>query len=707
MSPGVNIDMVVCRGGLDQITPTLSLANGFVRNALNFECAVTGGYSRIAGYERFDGRPAPSESASTPVYVGVMSADYNTIPVVGNSITSSSGGAGSIVYVEDPVYFTTPPGGSPPVHSVTADYFILVISGTFLVGDTLTSAGQTYIVESLVYATTPLLVALIKNGVSDYYRSSITAALGSGPILGVVELRDIVYVFQNDALSTACNIYKSGVGGWRSVGLYKTVSFTAGQTEPADGEYLKQGSVYALIKRVVRTSGSWQAGDATGQLIIAAPVGGTTHFIAAAGTVGPTADAVPGTTTLTLSGAETAITLLPGGRFEFEERNFAGQAATNRIYGCDGVNKAFEFDGDVLVPITTGATVDTPTHIATHKGYLFLAQGSSVMHSAPGLPYDWTALSGAGELATGDTVTGMISMPGGTNQATLGVFNRSNTLILYGSSPADWNMVSYNTGSGAIPYSLQNMAQTFAFDDRGVNSIQTALQYGNFAQSALSNAVLPFINSRINMMTATTLCRRKSQYRIFFSDGFALFITVVNGKLLGCMPVYFPNPVSCCYEGKKADGTDVMYFGSTNGYVYQMEKGTSFDGAAIDYNLTMNYSNSKSPRTLKRYRKCTPEITADAGTYAAFNFGYMLGYDSAEYSQASEDSYSKYAGTSRWDAFTWDNFFWDTKPQDIIECYMEGTAENVAILIDGSSDYVPPFTINSFLIHYSMRRLMR
>jgi hypothetical protein len=258
-----------------------------------------------------------------------------------------------------------------------------------------------------------------------------------------------------------------------------------------------------------------------------------------------------------------------------------------------------------------------------------------------------------------------------------------------------------------MEFSVQNMSQTYAFDDRGAQSIQTALQYGNFTQSTLTNTVLPFINSRINLLTSATLCRRKSQYRLFFSDGFGLFITIVNGKLLGCMPVYFPNPVTCTYEGKKSTGEDIIYFGSTNGYVYQMEKGTSFDGEAIDFNLTMNYSNAKSPRTLKRYRKCVPELYADEASFAKFNISFMLGYDSNEYSQPAVNNYSRYAGASRWDVFIWDNFFWDSKPNDFLEVYMDGTAENVAILIDGSYDYIPAFTINSFLVHLTPRRMMR
>ena len=686
------IDAIVLKGGLDLVTPTLSLGAGFARQSLNFEASVTGGYSRIQGYERFDGRPSPTDNSGNVVLVDITIPNQLVTLAVGDIIedwlgTFSAACQGLITAISGDVVTIAQMVGF-------ADWTVSgynIFRGVDVVG--VASAVAPSVQTTKQYAQARATMA-------DYYRQSITAVTGVGSILGVVELNDVVYAFRGDVGGLKVNIYKNGTNGWSPVALYNTVSFTLGSVEPAEGSTLTQGAVTATIKRVVRTSGSWQAGTAAGQYIVSTPLSG--HF---------TAGATTGVTTNgTLSGAETQITLTLGSnKFEFDVHNFSGQSSTTRIYGCDGVNKAFEFDGSILVPITTGATIDEPTHICAHKGFLFLSVGSSIMFSAPALPYDYTVLSGAGEIATGNNVTGMIVMAGGTTSATLGVFSRDNTYILYGTGTADWNLVAYNTGTGAVPYTAQNMAQTYVFDDRGVNSVQTALQYGNFTQSALTNAVLPFVNERIGKAVASTLCRRKSQYRVFFNDGYALFITVVNNTLMGCMPIWFPDTITCTYEGKKSDGTDVMYFGSDNGMVYQMEKGTSFDGVAIPYYFTTNYSNSKTPRTLKRYRKIVPEITSNDGTsYAEFDFTYQLGYGSPEYSGDNGYSYDLATGGNKWDTgLTWDTFYWDAQAISILECYAEGTAENIALLVNGSANYVSPFTINSFMVHYSPRRNMR
>ena len=279
---------------------------------------------------------------------------------------------------------------------------------------------------------------------------------------------------------------------------------------------------------------------------------------------------------------------------------------------------------------------------------------------------------------------------------------------MYGSSASDFNLVTYSTGAGAVPFSIQNMAQTLTFDDRGAVAIRAAQEFGNFTQSTLTNSVAPFVRERGSTLTYSSLNRNKSQYRLFFSDGSGLYITIVNGKLMGCMPVYFPNPVFCAYEGKKTTGEDIMYFGSTDGMVYQMERGPSFDGADIEFFLQLNFSSAKSPRTLKRYRAASIEIAAERSSQIDFYFSYILGYDSAEYNQASSIPYSKFAGSARWDNFTWDNFFWDSaNGTEPVRCELDGTAENIALYFSGSTNYTEPFSINSILIHNTPRRMMR
>ena len=682
--PQIQFEQIVCAGGLDQITPTLALKNGVARYALNFEVNPNGGYSRVTGYERFDGHSSPSDNAVGQI---VSVAAIINSPAVGNAIAVSGGASGTVAMVDG------------------VRIGITKITGTFAVGDVLAVGATTIGTIDDIQAgpTDQAEDATFRNACADIYRAAIAAVPGSGQVRGVVLYGDVVYAFRDNALGTACDIYKSSSSGWTNVPLYKTVSFTAGGTAvPADGATLTQGSVTATIKRVVRTSGAWTGSTAAGQFIITTPSGGTGNFTSGSATAG--------STTVTLAGAQTSIALLPGGHFEFVVNNFRGQSSTSRIYGCDGKNKAFEFDGDILVPLTTGATTDTPTHLAAHRGFLFLAIASSVIYSAPGDPYDYTAIGGAAEVATGSEVTGVISLPGSPTNSTLGIFSRDRTSILYGTGSDDFNLVKYEDGTGAVPYSVGSMAQTLAFDDSGVITIQAALQYGNFTQTSLTSRVQPFITERLNKCTASSVNRLKSQYRVFFNDGYALYVTVVNGKPQGCMPVYFPNTVRCCFDGRKSTGEEVVLFGSDGGYVYQLDKGSSFDGAAIEWLLVLNYTSARNARILKRWRKASVELStlsSASSSYVPLQVGYMLGYDSSEYEQPVTSYYDKYLGNNRWDSFVWDNFFWDSNGSTPLDVELLGTAENMALAFSGSSDYVNPFTINSIIVHYTPRRSMR
>src|SRR4029077_11983153 len=131
--------------------------------------------------------------------------------------------------------------------------------------------------------------------------------------------------------------------------------------------------------------------------------------------------ATAGSVAVTLTAIQTAIAMLVGGKFEFDVVNFTGKASTMRVYGCDGINRGFEFDGDVLVPINTGFSPDTPTHVRGHQLHLVFGFSSSIGISAVGFPYKWAAVDGAIEIACGDTITNLIRLPGGTTSGTLGI----------------------------------------------------------------------------------------------------------------------------------------------------------------------------------------------------------------------------------------------------------------------------------------------
>jgi hypothetical protein len=674
----VNYDLIKLGGGLDQVTPTLSLPAGVARRAANFECSITGGYSRIAGYERFDGRPNPSDA----IY-NILSCTFIASVAVGSTITGAlSAATGKVVFVDSTSIVTTKE------------------TGTFLSSEIVRVSGTDVATISVVLGVSAdgLTDATYRNLAADDYRADITLVPGSGSILGVSYYNGVLYAWRNNAGATAAILYKSSGSGWTMVTLGKELSFNTGTAAILDGNTVTGATSAAtgVVARVVLESGTFGAGTAAGRLILSSSTG--TFTSGENLTVSAAVKARAG-------GAATQITLLPGGRYETVVANFGGGTANYKIYGCDGVNRAFEFDGTTLVPIATGMTVDTPNHIVFHKQHLFLSFGASLQFSGLGYPYQWSPLLGAGELAMNSQVTNLLTLPGDQTSGALAVYTRSDTSVLYGTSAVNFSLSTFNTGTGAIAYTAQNMDQAYVLDDRGIVSLGTTLNFGNFLPASLTMNLRPFIQQNRDTAAGSLVNRDKGQYRIFFSNGNALYLTVLNGKTLGSMPVQFAHAVSCCVEGESPTGDTSQFFGSTNGFVYRLDAGTSFDGDPIPANINLVFNSTGSPRMLKRYRKASVELTGNS--YTEIQFGYDLGYRTNAIDQPVEETYQNDLRSGFWDSMIWDNFVWDGTDISPSEIEVSGTAENMSVRISSISDLFPQFTVNSIIVHYTPRRGLR
>jgi len=288
-TPKVNYDLIRLGGGLDQVTPTLSLAPGVARRAANFECSITGGYTRIAGYERFDGRPSPSAAN-----YNILVLTFTATVTVGQTVTGSvSGATGRVIVVN------------------TASLVITRETGTFAAGDVLNNGsgfvGTITSVEGV--AADGLLDAQYQNLAADNYRADITVVPGSGSVLGVAYYNGTVYAWRNNAGGTAAVMHKSTSAGWVAITLGKELSFGTGTAAIVDGNTVTGATSGAtgVVARVVLQSGTFASGNAAGRLILSSSTGvftsGENLTVAAA------VKAIAG-------GAATQITLTTGGRYE-------------------------------------------------------------------------------------------------------------------------------------------------------------------------------------------------------------------------------------------------------------------------------------------------------------------------------------------------------------------------------------------------------
>lgn len=674
----VQYDSFALRGGLDQVTPVLSLSPGVARSMLNFEASVTGGYTRISGYERYDGQTSPSAAD----YAVVTLTDMSNV-AVGDTIRNAGSTASGVVI------------------ATSGDNVIFTMSvGEFTIGEDV-YVGASVVAQVAEYdpgfSPTEMEQAQYKALAADEYRLLVQAVPGSGPVRGVLRMDGVTYAWRNNAAATAMEIHRSTSSGWSAVSLGYEMTFTTGvSTDIVDGATITNatGTATATVARVVLTSGTtWIGGS--GKLILSAVTG-----------TWVTGDQirVSGTQKATAGSAATAITLAPNGRVQAVLDNVAGYYGAGRAYGCDGVNKGFEFDGNVYVPISTGMPVDTPENVAVHKNCLFFTYSNSVQHSGVGTPYVWSVIFGAAEIAMPDTVTAIQAMPGSDTGGALAIFTENNTHVLYG-TPGAWSLQTFNRGLGAEKYSVQSMTEAYVLDQGGVVGMRAAQEFGNFSGTFLTLSIRPYMQARRGLCSASGLNRGKSQYRVFYSDGSGVYLTIVNGRMMGSCPVLFPTTVRCWAEGETAAGKETSFFGGDDGYVYELDCANDFDGVGIDAYVSLNFALQGNSRVLKRYRRAAIEVAGEA--YAEFDFGYSLAYDSTSIGQPVDGGYSVSMGSVSWDNFTWDTFNWDGRTLAPVEIECNGTGENISLAVRCSSRLTTTFTINSATLHYSVRRGIR
>lgn len=665
-------------GGLDLASPVLSIREGNALDAMNYEPGQLGGYRRIDGFERIDGRPSPS--AQTYTYLeGVFTA----IIANGATVTGATSGATGIA-----VKFDVAKGA----------VCVTKTTGTFVSGENVTVAAV--VVGHLNIAPTPrgyrdaLNDATALAAVADLYRADIQAVPGAGNVLGVWMYLGVLYAWRNAVGGAVAAMYKSSGTGWQLVALGEEIAFTNANTGVVDGAILTQGGVTATIKRVVLETGSLQSGTNTGRLILSGRAGGN-FTAAAATTTGPTG-------TLTLGGAQTAITLLPGGRLQCITTNFAGSTATIRMYGVDGKNRAFEFDGTTYVPIRTGMAVDAPSFIIEHKLKLFLAFKGSVQYSGDGLPYQYTLVVGANEIGLGDDVTGFAVQPGDT----LAMFTRNTSHQLNGATNNTFIRLPISKEIGAIGYTVQVVGKTYALDDRGVIVTDRTQAYGNFLQSTITPAVQPVIDALRAKVAGSVVYRSRNQMRVFGTDGSGIVMTFnQDGQLIGTTQLQYPVTPTCFANCEDTTGKDCVFFGDANGFVYQADKGTSFDGAAIEAYLRMPFNNIGSPRMRKRFNRAVMDMSATG--YAAIRFQPEFSYGDIDIGSHRLQTGEIVGAGGYWDISLWDTFFYDAKLVSSPEFSIEGRGLNMALLFYSSSNIDPGHVLQGMITHYSITRLQR
>lgn len=756
-------------GGIDLVSPPLGIEPGKCISMMNYECNTLGGYSRVDGYERFDGRKSPSEMD----YFYCLCGDLEAIsdedhPTVTGSISSATG----------------------VIVSITGNEMILTnVTGTF--GKEEFKIGG---VKKGVFLSVPL-----KNGhttgighatarylTASYYRLSISPVPGNGVIRGICMLKGVTYAFRNSEAGTGVDIYRSTPTGWVKITLYKSIPYANGTMDLIDGVNLTQqvtGATAVLKRQVIETEFSQLDLEATsltpvtmatgnksfnvgkgkayanGQTVIATSVVNALNYMT--GTIvsydASTGNLIIGVTAMVGSGSYsnwsihaesqnvrnytgrlilanvtgnwssnpsykilagtaefatpagelTQISIVPGGSYEFVLSNFLASADTKKIYGTDSLNSAFEFDGDVYIPIRTQIPVDAPTHIAVINDQLCLSFFGQILFSAVGNPFNFQTTSlGFADLGVGDTITGMSPQVGGV----LAIFCRDSCFQVALDAQANaYAAKLISPDIGAIHYGLMNLGGLYSFDDKGIVKIIPAYVFGGFEHDTISRAIQPIIEWFKRKIVSSAVFKSKNQVRFYAADGSGICMTMVKG-INGAIEHHFsqfkyPISISYAWNGEDASGRDVVFIGDNNGYVYVDGIGSSFDGEEISAYIRTAFNHLKTPSAIKRFRKIEVEMSAAGYCELRFNPDFSYADPSVSTHRVSDQKIQGAGGY--WDESVYNTFYYDGKIVSQPELRISGSGLNIGLVAFSQSKIDFGHTLSGITLHYTPRKLNR
>lgn len=682
------IATTLLRGGLNLVTPAIATPAGNCIAAMNYEPEVRG-YSRMAGIERFDGRPKPSKAS-----YWLVNFDAGSIAVTaGQTVTGATSGATGVA-VQAGTLLTGSYGAGN-----AAGYLVLYgVTGTFQDNENLQVSASTVCVANGI-----AIERGADNDTDDtaWIRAAITATRsviqkvpGSGPVRGVWVYGGALYAFRDNAGATACIMHKSTSSGWVAQDLGKIVKFATGTAAFKELETLTRGGVTSIIRRVILTSGTWVGGDAAGYLVISNITGGSYTAGAATSASGAA----------TLTGAETANALPAGGRYSFVNHNFYGAGKTERMYAANGVSKAFEWDGAYFAPISTGLSdvLDIPNRITKFANHLFLGYvNGEIQFSGIGEPLSFLTSSGAGSFTFGSEVTDMTE----TASTALVIFGRRKISYLSGTDATTFVLTTLSDEAGAIAWTAQVMDSPMYQDDAGIRRMSSTQAFGNWRLGTITEAIGPlFDGKRASGITpvASLRAKAKDQYRVFFSDKSGV-IVYLGRKPQECMTFEYPFQVVCTCSGAldSLAGEEQLFAGSDDGWVYQLDSGTSYDGEEIQAYILFPFNAVGSPMQKKRFHRTVLEMDAPPETVIGLAVEY--GYGDPDQPAGIEQLFNISGGGAFWNVSRWNEFYWSAQVQGIASADIEGIGRNAAVGVLSNSIWTAPHTLSAISLYFSPR----
>lgn len=634
--------------GLDLTTPKPAAAPGSLLSCLNYERGDAAGLARINGFEFYDGQ-TPADTSSFKILDFALAHDL----VVGNHVGSLEVFNGQLGVIEN-LILHEPAGPIGTVKEGTTYTGFLMhdapLYGVIEGSETTKFVHIGTVVQ--VVSTTRVVIACVNEDAlrADIMLLKLAPTTGlhtnTGTITAVYDFNSIVYDVESnytfrrqyaDVLRGAITSVEEPCGMvWYNDALW-AVAPTSGVTEATIGTFWRARSIQQLLddnSGAAKVVG-WQEMD-----------------------LGSSLQNFP-------SGLQTAVNSLPTAKalelaqskHQFIVANFFASEGTTKIYGVNGVSRAYEYDGSTFTFIDTGLSFeqDKPRHIAKFQDRLVLGYpNGSIVVSAVGQPTNFNGIDGAAEIAFGDRVVGLQLLAG----EALGVFCENS--VYYLDADLGVHVVSPNTG--CIEYTLAAVDRPFYCSASGIMTIEQTSKYGEFIGAPISDKVAPWLRPRLKRyqgryfsypsVIGNMVVRNKNQYRLFFRDGYILTMTVTaNGYVFTTQKYSFNEEggenagtfitIATCSQMSQ-DGSEKLFACHYNprlafplNRVVELDVGWGFAGKPVEFYFETNAAPASNPFLYSKISKIRLHGLSKGKTSlkvqsSGTNDGYVDDYNTAQ-----------------------------------------------------------------------------
>lgn len=545
---------------------------GSARLLKNFEPSVDGGYRRIEGFDKY---------SST------------AIPCYGEPLVQGSGQTGTTLIIAN--IFNSPAAGDT--------FTIAGVTGTYTIAVAGVSYDSTYKIATLTLTTS------LASSPAD--KAVVTFANRNSLVKGIAAWNDKVVVQRN------ADIY------------FTTGSSYTKINKPNYGTVLVNGGAQ---------TGSTLAVDG----LTATPQIGDTFSVAGINNV-YTVLAVPTVTTgaatisiypaLASSPADNAavtwrsVSRSNANRVRFHKYRIG---SVEKIVGVDGFNKPFIWNGTTFTVVNNVPNeMVGAEYVVFHKNQMFFAKGDLLVFTAPYTDSDFSAANGAGSINVGGQITGIIIF-----REALIVFTEKTISQITGNTLQDFVLQSITRNVGCVASdTIQEVGGDVMFlGPEGLRLLSATDRVGDFNLGVVSKPIQTEMTSLISSSASFASCviKQKSQYRVF---GYNSNISIANSKgILGTQVVGNDTSNMSWAEtiGIKAyvadsdykDQTEVIVFAHDDGFVYQMESGSSFDGGNILASFATPFVPIQDPRIRKTLYKMVLYTDPQGGVSFSLNLKF-------------------------------------------------------------------------------------